>query len=66
MDKNAATALVAIGGANLALGERWLEISAWALESAHRMNRAAFETFCEGTVLRRTGGDGERRFRGSA
>jgi len=48
MDKNATTALAAIGRANLALGEQWLEVSAWALGHAYRMNRAAFETFYEG------------------
>ena len=46
METNEA-ALAAIGRANLAVGQQWLEISAWALGHAHRMNRLAFETFCE-------------------
>lgn len=46
MYKTTAIALAAIGRANFALGEQWLEISAWAFGRAHGMNLAAFEAFC--------------------
>jgi hypothetical protein len=51
MYKNSATALAPIDSANLALGKQWLDISAWVLEYAQRMNRAAFETFYAGPLF---------------
>jgi hypothetical protein len=51
MEKNAATALAAIGRANLALGEQWLEISAAAVGHAQRMHRAAFQSFYTGPLF---------------
>lgn len=47
MRANAVTALAAVGRANVALCERWLDFSFRSVEHAHRLSLAAFEVFCE-------------------
>jgi hypothetical protein len=47
MHANAVTALAAIGRANVALCQRWLDFSVRSVEQAHRLSHAAFEVFCE-------------------
>jgi hypothetical protein len=54
MDKNATTALAAIGRANLALGEQWLELSAWALGPKPGLHRIATDEWLIDEALTET------------
>jgi hypothetical protein len=47
MRANVVTALAAVGRANVALCERWLDYSFRSVEHAHRLSLAAFGAFCE-------------------